>query len=217
MAADSRIQVTYTLYDTSEVDIVPEVVGIYAWFFIPPLSKELVRRDPQKLEERIALLCEQLFSTDNHKIELFQKMPNFTSKWEASLELGNPTLDFEKIHQLGEAERHSFIDHFRLIFNMIAPVIYIGKADNLRMRLKQHRQALADAAADRPWSPDAGDEDVKQMADRAINAGAKNYPVDLRFTYFEFPECNNHSNQEHVNKTVEGFLNRLIQPRLGRR
>jgi len=216
VAADSRIEVRYTLYDTSEVDLVPEVVGIYAWFFIPPLSKELIRRDLEKLEERIKLLRDQLFSTDNHKVGLHSEQ-RFTSKWEGSLELLSPTLDFTKVRQLGEAERHLFIDHFRLIFNMIAPVIYIGKADNLRTRLKQHHQALADVTADRPWSPNAGDEDVKGMAVRAKKAGAKDYEVDLRFTYFALPEYNDHSNKEHVNETVEGFLNRLIQPRLGRR
>jgi hypothetical protein len=213
MAGEREIEIKYSLYELSDVHKVPETVGIYAWFLVPLLNGDRVRREPDKLIERIRHLRDCLFFESNHKILLSQENKRFSSEWTASVGLGPPELNFGSVEAMAASERHAFLDHFRHVFTMISPVVYVGKADNLRRRISDHKRALLDALTPNPWAVTA-DSPEKQMADRAVRAGIE--AADLRFTFFEFPSSEDLKTPATTNALVEEFVNRLVQPRLGR-
>lgn len=214
MVASNPMEVRYKLYELADVHIVPEAVGIYAWFLVPLLGKELVRRDPEKLVQRIEHLRNCLFFEANHRVEMTQDRGRFGSDWTATMKLGSPNIRFDALGLLQTPDRLAFIDHFRQVFTMLAPVVYVGKADNLRSRIAAHVRALEESVTPNAWGS-SEESDERVMAERAALAGVE--LADLRFTFFEFPLYDGVTNATATNVLVEEFVNRLIQPRLGRK
>ena len=208
----SRESILIPLYEAWEWETVPTSTGIYAWFIRHPIQSE----DPNRISQRITDSISMSFAEDRHVINSETK---FHLKWTGELnqvstrDVRQFTLDFlSELRQDGAKALSSTVNFLNLIMDHLPPLVYIGKADELRERLGTHYKALNKRYSNE--SMEEFDFESKTFAERAHSNDIK---VDfLRFTYFEFPTTGSLLDKKS-NQFVESIVNQIHRPQLGRK
>lgn len=193
---------------------VPESPGLYAWFLfkrVPPIAKS----DAIRLSQEIRDLNKATYP--NH-IDLKSTNAPFGTELAGTLEANSDFVlsenDEKLIRQSTVPERELVIDAINSLLGSLPPLLYIGKAENLRRRLNDHIDVVHRLREGGTLASD--DFEAREFAERAIQRELGT--PDLRFTYFEFDYAG--STQEfafEAIKLTEFAINRTLRPILGRK
>lgn len=206
--------VNFPLYRTFDVEQVPETPGVYAWFYRRPFFAQ------QPAEQILDLIRGSSDSTRPSAIGLTSTSVAFGSRWTGEIKLEGTESDRGVelfLHELNENDRARTIGHLNNIVKALLPLLYIGKADTLRSRLRQHIRLINLLSENKTPTGLVGDEiEDANFAERLLS---RRISVDhIRFTYFEFPEGNSQSRTDcEANKFVESVVNHSLRPILGKR
>jgi hypothetical protein len=202
-------EIRISLYKRDQYYAAPTTPGIYAWLLYAPIGKRAALNPIElasDLEEYERMANQQL-------VELRSPGEFFKSKWQATFSLDSKEWDVEDMFPAQPEITGAAVDHFNQVLSALTPVLYVGKADNLRSRIENHVKALEKIDQ---WEYLNLDQEGRFFAERAHQMLI---PLDLlRFTFFEFPkiECEEDLILK-TNEKVEGFINRILKPSLGRR
>jgi hypothetical protein len=202
-------EIRISLYRRDQHYQAPSTPGIYAWMLYAPISN----RTATIASELASDLAEYERMAKQQPVNLQSTGEFFKSKWEGTVSLESKEWDAENMFSDNTNLAMASAAHFNQVLQALAPVLYVGKADNLRSRLENHVKALEKIDQ---WEYLDLDSEGKYFAERA---NKMEIPLDLlRFTFFEFPA---NDLEQHLvldaNKKVEGFINRILKPSLGRR
>lgn len=202
-------EISFPIYERDQTFSAPETPGIYAWLLYPQISSRLAS-DKEKLAHKLEKFEE---FAQPQPIELQSARSSFKSKWESTVKLESKAWHSDDLFS-GELDvTEASASHFNQIMAALAPVVYVGKANNLRSRIQTHVKVLEKIDQ---WEHLDLEEEGISFAER-VHKMEIPLPL-LRFTFFEFPTI--HRQQRDItkaNEIVEGIVNRILKPSLGRR
>ncbi len=202
-------RIVIDLYESHQHYLAPKTPGVYVWMLYTSINARKAK-DPI---EMAADLSEFERIARQPSIELRSTGEFFKSKWEGTVNLESRNWEHDEVSSENPDIAVAAAQHFNNIMCTLAPVLYVGKADNLRSRIENHVKALEKIAN---WEHIDLDSEGKFFAERVHKA---EIPLNLlRFSFFAFPsDKGNYQEILEANKKVENFVNRILKPSLGRR
>lgn len=204
--------VSYYLYTLEEIFDVPTTAGIYAWVLKRSFAPRLAKPE-YETELRTSLGAMERFSHDE-AVRLYASEKTFGASWQADFHLSSQEWKSELFSPVNDSHARDSMSHLGTSLAALAPILYVGKANNLRSRLEQHRSALNMV---NEWEQVDLEKDGRNFAQRVRQLAI---PHELlRFTFFEHPVQSDMDQDEvrRSNERVEMIINRILKPRLGRR
>lgn len=209
MTSGQDDEVRFPLFETADIDQVPHRPGIYVWFLKYQITNRFAETSSSfdRVADELVELGNFLRPADIH----LTSSKRFSSVWrsEMNFELAE---SFNMKMQDNAQLREKHIRHLNTILSVILPVLYIGKADNLYRRLRDHQRALE---KNELFEDSLDAAEVRQFADRVDERQIDT--AMLRFTYFEYPDSTSHESVLKSNATIENHINRILRPILGER
>jgi hypothetical protein len=204
-------QVVLTLYDRSEAFMVPPSTGIYAWFFINAVSPRAAD-EPSLFQQQV-----EVISTRNDLPVISLKSEKLLGgRWSGTIARMHEEDHFSEFAEFDAVLRRQLIEHLNTLLMRLSRPVYIGKANDLRRRIKRHVDLLDKLSPDNTefnWV-DLSVED-REFAERVVKRNARE---QAHFTFFEFPGVTpGGSELFEANEFVELICNSIFNPILGKR
>lgn len=226
-------------YEPTSFDLIeslPTTPGIYAWYYIPTISKadidEFIQKTlktSQDVEERKELVRQFLnkrvfdyLKEEPYGVTLTGKLkPTYEGKIDQAFNM-TPEL----LRRVSEEPERLFkiAEHLKTSIPVFASPIYIGMSDNLRTRLVQHKQAMeryhnnsfTEAELIREIDSNNKNDEEKKRKNFAYEV------VKIRGFRFNnlrlfYKETNGYETEQgNLSNDLENILNRINYPLCGR-
>lgn len=211
--AEDTSEVSFKIYEIDQLFVVPETPGIYVWFMRFQLPT--VFPAAGSIEDQVLSRMSDLRGFLRPEEMTLSSSSAYGVEWRGTIAMEEDVREVNRQLLGGDDIVRTHISHLNAFFGSILPVLYVGKADNLQRRLSNHIGRLR-VFDEFPFDDD--DIEAREFAERAASRGLD--PAYLRFTFFEYPECdpNIHRNVRFdSNEVAEHHINRTIRPILGKR
>lgn len=221
-----------------QLESLPTSAGIYAWYYIPTITKEDVRvLVEEKLPElKTRELCSKEidefflkkifnnFKEEPYKVDIYGSLkPKYSGMIEHKYSISKNLI--ERI--IAKPERlYSIADELKKSIPIFSSPIYIGMAKNLRKRLLQHKFAMEkyvnektdyyDLVSDLKSNSSENAEDVEAIHSFAYEVSSiRKFHLHHLTLFFKEVEYS-YSEDEKIYNDLENILNRINYPLCGR-
>lgn len=211
------------IFDWQSLGSIPSTPGVYAWYYKPDITDfdikkiieevKLLRVDSKYIEATrlmenfIIKRIYRYFQSEPYSVSLTGPlMPQFSGRAENDIHVSQALLE-----RIIEDPKRLFNirDQMRVAAPLFSSPLYIGKSDNLKDRLNNHKKLILKYREEQPDLSTIKDNDATSFAIRVIQ---RNFPPEKLFVAIH---CTS-KDMDDVHVDIEHIFNRICYPILGR-